>query len=270
MSEIGVLSIQMNSVAEPTAQNLSKVEKIIRGYTSRKIDLIVLPEFFSTNTSYMQAIENEYGGQTINQVCELAKRYNTNIVAGTVVRRIGNKLYNTSFAINRNGKVLDKYDKLHLFSYMGGTEGDHITAGNRLVAVDFDFGRVGLAIGFDSRYPLQFKELSRLGSDIIVLPTAWLVPNEVFADKNSLAYARNMWTAMSRTRAYDNEVYYVISNQVGQSADNNWAAIGQSMIISPTSEVLAEAVDEEQGIYAKIDLSLPRLLKGYFPIAEQE
>lgn len=266
----GVLSIQIHSEIGDKSHNINKVEQILQQYKDYKLDLVVLPEFFSTNTGYKESPEAECGGETMGGIKSLAKKYNTNIVAGTIVRRIGDRLFNTSFAINRSGEIVGKYDKIHLFSYMGGTEGDRITAGSEHVVVDFDFGRVGLAICFDLRYPLHFRQLAQMGAEIIVLPTAWLVPNEVYDDATMLANAREMWIAMNRTRAYDNMAYVVVSNQIGYSGDSGWAGIGQSMIISPTADVLVGNTNEEKAIYTEIDLSVVGMLRSYFPLIEQD
>ncbi len=266
----GILNIQFKPTIGNKEINLKKVEHYIKKNADKKLDLVVLPEFFSTGVnheSFLNDYEDENGGDTIKTVCELAKKYNTNIIAGTVIEGVNDKLYNTSFAINRNGEILDKYRKIHLFNYMGGTEGDRITPGDRLVVVDFDFGKVGLAICFDMRYPLHYKKLAQMGADIIVLPTAWIVPNEVYEDSESLKFAQSTWEAMNKTRAYDNLLYVVSCNQCGKVNDD-MGRIGHSMIVAPTTQVLANAKDEQGAVYADVDLEIVKYYKSIYPIAK--
>ena len=265
----GILNIQFKPTIGNKEINLKKVEHYIKKNADKKLDLVVLPEFFSTGVhheSFLNDYEDENGGNTIKTVCEYAKKYNTNIIAGTVIEGVNGKLYNTSFAITRNGEIVDKYRKIHLFNYMGGTEGDRITAGDRLVVVDFDFGKVGLAICFDMRYPLHYKKLVQMGAEIIVLPTAWIVPNEVYDDLESRKFAVTTWEAMNKTRAYDNLVYLVSCNQCGRATDT-MSGLGSSMIVAPTSQVLADAKDEQCAIFADVDLEVDKYYKSVYPIA---
>lgn len=267
----GILNIQLKSLMGDKEINLKKVEHYIKFHKQKnkdkKLDLVVLPEFFSTNIDYETSPEDENGGDTIKFIQNLAKEYNTNIIAGSVVRKVEEKLYNTSFAIDRNGEIIAKYDKIHLFNYLGGTEGERISAGEKLVIVHFDFAKVGMAICFDIRYPLMMKNLVKQGAKMLVLPTAWLVPKEVYNDENSRKYAQDMWIAMNRTRAYDNMVYLVTSNQTKDS-NGEFFGLGYSMIISPTAQVMACAEEKEGAIFAEVDINSVKYLKSLYPIAD--
>ena len=263
----GVLCIQIKLKLGDKDENLKKIEKYLREYSDKQLDLVLFPEFFATNIDYSDSPEDENGGHTIERVCELARKYNTNIVAGSVVRRVGDRFYNTSFAINRNGEILAKYDKIHLYNYMGGSEGSFISAGSEIVTVDFDFARVGLAICFDIRYPLHFNKLIKKDVDIITLPTAWLLPAQVFDNKAALDNAKEMWRALNRTRAYDNMVYFMICNQTGE-VNESLKALGNSMIISPVAEVLSLIDTEEGGVYSNIDVEAVKLMRTIYPIAK--
>jgi len=263
----GILNIQINSLSGEKEVNLGKIEYYIKKNSDKKLDLVIMPEFFATNIEYQKEPEDKNGGETIKFIQNLAKQYNTNIIAGTVVRKIEDKMYNTSFAINRKGEIIAEYDKIHLFNYMGGNEGCNITAGNKIVTADFDFAKVGMAICFDVRYPLHFNKLIKENVDIIVLPTCWIVPEEIYKDESSLKYAQDMWVALNRTRAYDNMVYFAVSNQT-KECGNKMYAIGTSMIISPTAEILAKAENKECALYADIEIENVKYLKSFYPIAK--
>ncbi|MBD5403271.1 hypothetical protein HDR58_10825 [bacterium] len=265
----GILNIQVKPTIGNKELNLKKIEHFIKKYSDKKLDLVVMPEFFSTGISHEEFINNpvdENGGDTIEFIKDLATKYNTNIIAGTVIEKSEDKLYNTSFIIDRKGEIVDKYRKIHLFNYMGGTEGDRITAGDREVVVNLDFGKVGLGICFDIRYPLHYNKLIKQGADIIVLPTAWVIPNEIYNDSKMFQYAQEMWIAMNRTRAYDNMVYVVSCNQT-KKVNDNISALGNSLIIAPNAEILAEANLDECALYADVDLDLVKYYRQIYPIA---
>ena len=262
----GILNIQLKSILRDKETNLKKVEHYIKFNSDKKLDLIVMPEFFATNIDYVNNAEDENGGETIKFIQNLAKQYNTNIVAGSVVRKVGESLYNTSFAINRTGEIIAKYDKIHLYNYLGGNEGSTITEGKKIVTASFDFAKVGLAICFDVRYPLLFKQLAKEGVQIITLPTAWPVPPEVYENEESKKYARDMWLSINRTRAYDNMVYWIVSNLTKNMGDTMFG-LGGSAIISPTAQVLAYEEEKEGAIYSEIDVQEVKYLKSVYPIA---
>lgn len=263
---VRVLCIQTKPVIGDKGFNINYIEQqLIK--VNEKIDLVVLPEFFSTGIShevFVNEPEDSNGGETILEISRLALKYDTNIVAGTVIEKDNNKLYNTAFIIDRKGKVLDKYRKIHLFDYMGGSEGTRITPGNRLVIAELDFGKIGLGICYDIRYPLHYKKLAQLEADIIVLPTAWIISGDKYL--NTLEGEQDMWIALNRVRAYDNMVYTVSCNQTGL-INENIGAIGNSMIVSPLGEVIVNAGNEEGFIAAELDLSIIKNLRASYPIS---
>ena len=264
----GILNIQLKPTVGNKELNLKKVEHFIKKHSDKKLDLIVLPEFFSTGVDmeFMSKFpEDENGGEVVKFMQTLAKRYDTNIAAGTVIEKDGENLYNTTFLINRQGEIVEKYRKIHLFNCMGGAEDKTITAGDRVVVADSDIGKIGMSICFDMRYPLHYNKLAKAGAEIIISPTAWEIPNEIYNDSEALKYAQQMWVAINRTRAYDNGVFLVSSNLTGK-AEENLSCLGSSLVVSPTSRVLSDAGNFEGGNYCQIDLQEVKYLRSVFPI----
>ena len=263
----GILCIQTKPVIGDKEANINIIEQFIKENRDKTVDLVVIPEFFSTGIDHKVFVnkpEDTNGGATILKIQEIAKIYNTNIIAGSVIEAENDKLYNTSFIINRQGKAIAKYRKIHLFNYMGGTEGERVTPGEELVTVDFDFGKVGIGICYDIRYPLHYKKLAQTGAEIIVLPTAWVIPTESY--KNSLKQEQEIWTALNRIRAYDNMVYTISCNQTGLINDRI-SAIGSSIICSPMGEIISKADNKQCILYAQLDLNIVKDLKSVYPIA---
>lgn len=262
----GILSLQLHSVIEKKQVNFRKVEHYIKANHHKGLDLVVLPEYFATNNEYVNSFEPQDGGETLDFIKTLAKKYNVNIIAGSIVRKCTTKLYNTAFAVNRNGEVIATYDKIHLNKYFGSNEAEKFSAGKNSIVVDFDFAKVGIAIGFDIRFPQHFNNLARQGCDIIAFPTAWYVPKEVSENEQTLKLAQEMWTSICKTRAFDNTVYLAVSNQT-KDGINDVFGIGKSMIIAPTGEIISGLNLEECAVYANIDLEGLKFYRQLCPIA---
>lgn len=100
-----VLVVQCSSKFGDVKENLLKLEHTLKDSIDKdeKIDLVVVPEFFATSTDYVNHVVDENGGEILDTVKKLAKHYHTNFIAGSIVRKVGNKIYNSSFALNREG-----------------------------------------------------------------------------------------------------------------------------------------------------------------------
>jgi nitrilase len=258
-----ILSIQINPILEDRESNLKKIEYFTKKFSDRGLDLVVLPEFFSAGIG--KIVENEFGGDTICKICEIAKKHKTNIVAGTVITEERGQKYNTSFVIDREGQIVEKYHKIHLYNYFGGREGSKVSAGTETKVVQLDFAKVGLSICFDIRFPVHYNELIKKGAEIIVQPSAWIVSKDIYQNESSLNFAKETWKMMSKTRAFDNLSYWVSSNCIGKMTEND-VGIGTSLIIAPNSEIIAEAEEKEMGIFANIDTEIIKAYRQIFPI----
>lgn len=263
----GILTVQIKSVCGDKNVNLRKVEHFIKRNSDKNLDLVVLPELFLAGVDYREHIMPENGGEVIEFVKTLAQKYNTNIVAGSIVRCKNERFYNTAFVINREGVVVGEYDKIYLNNYMGENEGELIQSGSQLISLNLDFAKIGLAIGFDIRIPNHFTKLVKENVDLIVVPTSWTVCPEVYGDETNLSIAQEMWQAICKTRAYDNGVYLVIANQTKQLNQDKFG-LGQSMIIAPTAQIIANAQDKECGVFADVDVNLVKYMRQLIPISK--
>ena len=270
MDKANILCVQYNPILGDKKGNLDKAEDIIRQYSSNELDLVVLPEFFSTSIcdeAFINAPEDKDGGDVIKEVRNFAKRYNTNIIAGTVITLVDGKRYNTSFAINRDGEIIARYNKIHLYNFAGGNEDKYITPGSEVVVVDFDFAKVGMSICFDIKFPMHYKKLIKQGAEIIVSPSAWCTLS-AFSEKVKSDFIKT-WQGMNMCRAAETLTYFITANLVGL-ADKNLYVIGNSMICDPLGAIVAGADTYESGVYGEIDLSVVRDFKKLYPVAEMD
>lgn len=94
---------------------------------------------------------------------ETAKRFNTNIVCGSVIIEDEGKRYNSAFVVDRYGNVVGEYRKIHLFNYFGGNEGTYICPGERPFVAELDFGKVGVSMCFDIKFPMLLQKINSNG-----------------------------------------------------------------------------------------------------------
>jgi nitrilase len=172
-------------------------------------------------------------------LAESAKRHGVWLIGGSlpVAANDANKMRNSTLVYNPQGEVVARYDKIHLFGFQKGTEqydeSATIEAGSTPIAFDTPFGRVGLAICYDLRFPELFRNLGIV--DLLVLPAA-------FTETTGRAH----WELLLRARAVENQCYVLASAQGGRHPTGR-LTYGNSMIIDPWGDVLAR-MDKGNGV----------------------
>lgn len=252
-----ILGIQTQPELGNKQANLDKVKNFVEEYVWYKPDLIVLPEVFNSGvdpTDILKYAESIPGGETTDLMMSLAKKYSTNIVAGSYVEKLADGDHkNTSVVIDRNGEILGKYHKIHLFNYHGSEEGKFVTPGCCANIVETDIGKIGLTICFDIRFPELYRCLTYAGADIITNVAAFPYPKY------------DHWVTLHKARAIENLTYFVTVNQCGR-VNIKRQNLGMSMVINPWGDVIACAGGEEGVMMAEIDLEAQKRTREAFPI----
>ncbi len=260
MKRPNILSIQINPKIGYKDKNIQKIYDLIDANSSMKPDLIVLPEFFNTGVSVPQfekLAENEFSNETLDFFKNVARKYQSYILVGSIMERQNGKLYNTSRLLDRNGEEIAVYRKMHLFDSFGGDEDKYCTAGEEYVVVDTDFGKIGISVCFDIRFPMHFIELVKRGAEIILEPAAWSAFNDCFQERTE------NWIMLNRTRAYDNLVYFVSANLCGK-VDSCLSSCGHSMIVAPDGVIMSDAGVNEGVAFAQLDMDYLREYRFQF------
>ncbi|MCK4704905.1 MAG: carbon-nitrogen hydrolase family protein, partial [Gammaproteobacteria bacterium] len=179
-----VAAIQMASGPNVQA-NLDEARKFINIAVQQGAELIVLPEKFSimgmTEMDKVGVAEQYGQGMIQDFLSSQASSHGIWLVAGTIPIQSTekNKVYSTCLLFNDSGDVVSRYDKIHLFdvtieaSNESYTESETITAGDEIVVVDTPFGRLGLAVCYDLRFPEIFRAMIDLNMEICALPSAF-------------------------------------------------------------------------------------------------
>lgn len=230
---IKVAAIQMAS-SPSVAANLVEAKRLIEMAVEQGARLVVLPEYFCImglkDTDKVAISEKPNDGPIQHFLSKTAKAFKIWIVAGSVPMQSNQpkKIRNSCLVYNEKGDQVARYDKIHLFGLDMGTEHYHeentIEPGDSVVAIDTPFGRIGLAICYDLRFPELFRAMGEV--DMIVLPSA-------FTETTGKAH----WETLVRARAIENICYVVASAQGGYHLSGR-ETHGNSMIVDPWGVVL--------------------------------
>jgi predicted amidohydrolase len=231
-----VAAVQMVS-SHQLQENLDSAAAGIAQAAARGAKLVVLPEYFclmGLRDTDKLAIREPFGDGPIQRfLSSQAAGHGIWLVGGTLPLDTGgtDKVTNTSLAFDPQGKLAARYDKIHLFSFARGeesyNEGRTLIAGREPVAFDTPFGRVGMSICYDLRFP----ELYRALGDCVLM----LAPS-AFTATTGKAH----WDLLVRARAVENQCYLLAAAQGGVHS-NRRATHGHSMLVDPWGEIVAQA-----------------------------
>jgi len=246
---IRIAAIQMISTPEVTP-NLAIAARLVAEAADQGAQLVALPEYFpiigGSDADRLAVREQEGSGQIQDFLATIAARHGLWLVGGSIPLLADDpaKLRNTCLVFDPAGRRVARYDKIHLFGFRKGEEvydeAATIEAGAaEPVAFDTPFGRVGLGICYDLRFPELFRRLGTL--DLIVLPAA-------FTDTTGQAH----WEMLLRARAVENQCYLLAAAQGGLHPTGRMTH-GNSMIIDPWGEVLARIDYGEGVVLAELD-----------------
>jgi len=228
-----VAAIQMASGPNVPA-NLSEAERLIDMAAAQGAKLVVLPEYFAimgVKESDKVAVREAEGKGPIQKFLgQMAKKHKIWLVGGSVPLQADDprKVRNSCLVYDDKGKLAARYDKIHLFGLDLGNERyreeETIEAGDRVVVVETPFGRIGLSVCYDLRFPELYRAMGNV--DLIVVPAA-------FTETTGKAH----WEILVRARAIENQAYVIASAQGGYHLSGR-ETHGNSMIVDPWGVVL--------------------------------
>ena len=245
------VALCQRSSAGTKEHNLREITKMIEEATAYnpKLDVIIFPEYnyyAPTNLKESKEVAESIPGPFTDAISALAKKHSVNIVSGTFIEDASNgKVSNACVYVNRKGEIIGKYRKVHLMDALGYKESDHFHAGNELCLVDTDFGKVGMMVCYDLRFPELARSLVKEGANIIFCPAE-------FPAGNPLPPRTDHWDILCRSTALLNLTYLVACNQFGAIHSDN--PFGRSMIVDPWGQVVAHASNRTVITYGQIDL----------------
>ena len=251
------------------AKNKKETERLIRKAAIAKADLVILPELVNVMDLSRRELANktyfEEDDPMLEACCLLAKELQIYILVGSLAVKHSKidikgfpKLANRSFFIDTKGIVTARYDKIHMFdaeinkseSYK---ESKAYESGNRLVLADTPWGKLGMTICYDLRFPQLYRDLAKKGAKFLSIPSA-------FARSTGKAH----WHALIRARAIENGCYIFAAAQCGDNG-GGWLTYGHSLIVDPWGKVLADGGIEQGFVIANVMPSLVQEVRSKIP-----
>lgn len=255
MQNVKAAVVQMVSGREP-ALNLEAAARLVGEAAAQGAKLVVLPENFAVyNPVDLPSLAEEAGDMEApfqSFLSQLARRHGIWLVGGSIPVRPARhdrdpRVFSSCLVFSPDGELAARYDKLHLFDVditdaQGRyRESERFRYGDSVVTFDTPFGRVGMAVCYDLRFPELFRALTERGAEIIVLPSA-------FTRLTGQAH----WEILVRARAIENTCYLLAAGQGGRH-DARRETFGHSMIVDPWGVVLAGLGEGEGVAIANLD-----------------
>jgi predicted amidohydrolase len=238
--------------------NLKKIINYISKAAQNKAALVAFPEFmmFYTNSSQtpkqLASLAEKINGNFVNTIAKTAKQYRIQVI-GSFYEKSNkkNRVYDTSFVIDKTGKVISTYRKIHLYDALGFRESDKMTSGSKITKpVKTSIGKVGMMICYDLRFPEMSRSLASSGSEVLVAPSAWV--------KGDMK--EEHWITINKTRAIENGCYVIAPDQVGN------IYCGRSVVVDPYGKILLD-MKKKQGIgYVNIELKKIKQIRKVLPL----
>ncbi|WP_297187367.1 carbon-nitrogen hydrolase family protein [uncultured Porticoccus sp.] len=262
-----VAAIQMTNQGSLQG-NLQQAATLIEQAAQQGAKLLVLPEYFAyQGCRDLPAIardEQDASGPARQFLAEQAKHHQVWIVGGTipVAQSADQRAAAMCFVVDAHGSEVASYQKIHLFDVQVGDsqgrycESDDYCHGSEPVVVDSPFGKLGLTVCYDLRFPELYRYLSARGADILLVPSAF-----------TAATGEAHWQLLLRARAVEN-LCYVVGANLGDRFHEKRPTWGGSALVDPWGQVLAE-LDEGPGVVvADVDLAYLNKLRKNMPLHE--
>ncbi|MEG0250101.1 MAG: carbon-nitrogen hydrolase family protein [Peptostreptococcus sp.] len=247
MKNFKVGIVQMN-VGNDKVKNIEKAIRMIKEAADNGAELVLLPEIFMCpyNNQCFSEYAEEFPGETSKAMMKAAKESSIYLLAGSIPEKSDGKIYNSSYFYNREGVLIAKHRKMHLFdiNIEGGQkfkESDVLTPGDDFTVVDTDLGKIGIAICYDVRFPEYFRAMTMLGAEVVLLPAAF-----------NMTTGPAHWEMSIRMRAVDNQIY-MIAAAPARDESSSYVSYANSMVVSPWGTIEASAGIDEKILYSEVN-----------------
>ncbi|MFT5674955.1 MAG: putative amidohydrolase [Paraglaciecola sp.] len=261
-----LVAVQMCSTPDVDV-NFAMLNEELKKLPENRPTLVVLPECFAcfgaSDKALLAIAETSGCGPIQQKLRELAKKYALWLVAGSIPLKTDNpdKFTASCLLIDDKGEIKHEYQKIHMFDVQVAdntgsyAESRSTQAGNQIVVADTPFGKLGLAVCYDLRFPGLFAQMSELSQlDVIALPAAF-----------TYATGEAHWQALLAARAIENQCYVIAANQSGIHA-NKRHTFGHSCIISPWGETLVQISHQPGIVQSQLDNTLLADIRRKMPV----
>lgn len=242
-------------------ENIAHAEKMVSAAAAGGADLVVLPEMFCCEYNNSAFIQNREpaGGLIWKALSRTAATHAIWLVGGSIPEADSFDTFNTSFVFDRSGRQVTFHRKMHLFDIdvAGGQrfcESDTFSAGDGISVFDTEFGKMGLCVCFDIRYPELCRLMTLDGARVIFCAASF-----------NMTTGPAHWELMFRTRAVENQLF-TAGCAAARDERGSYVSYGNSIVVSPWGDIIARAGAEETILYADLDLDLIAKVRSELPL----
>lgn len=263
------------AVGDDKAANIATASTAISTAAANSAQVVVLPECWNSpyaTTSFPQYAEEIPAAKaqldaakhpSTLALSELAAKHKVFLVGGSIPEKdAAGKVYNTSVTFSPEGELIAKHRKVHLFDIdvpgkITFKESDTLTAGDSVTLFDTPFGKIGVGICYDIRFPELSMLMKKQGAKMLIFPGAF-----------NLTTGPAHWELLQRGRAVDNQLY-VAAASPARGPEGGYQAWGHSTVVSPWGEVVATCEHGEAIVYADVDLANVEEMRRNIPTTTQ-
>lgn len=258
--DVELALIQM-SVCPDKAENLRRAARLVAEAAADGADVAVLPEMFCCEYRNRAFMENREpaGGGVWRALSDAARENRIYLVGGSMPEAEGDRTYNTSFVFDRRGRQIARHRKMHLFDIdvPGGQsfqESRTFSAGDEMTLFDTEFGKMGLMVCFDIRFPELPRLMALGGAQLIFCPAAF-----------NMTTGPAHWELFFRCCAAENQVFLA---GCAPARDENgcYVSYGHSILCSPWGGVLAQADTQETTVRFRAELGQVARVRQQLPL----
>ncbi|ORX81813.1 carbon-nitrogen hydrolase [Basidiobolus meristosporus CBS 931.73] len=258
------LALVQQKVDSCKVTNLTVARERVLEAAKNGANIVVLPECFNSpyGTQYFPQYAETIPGDSVKALSEVAKQAGVYLVGGSIPEKDADKLYNTCTIYNPKGEMIAKHRKIHLFNIdipgkIRFWESDTLSPGNKVTHFETEYGRIGIGICYDIRFPELAMIAARNGCIAMLYPGAF-----------NMTTGPLHWELLQRARAVDNQMY-VAACSPARDTSSGYAAWGHSTVVDPNGEVVATTGHMEDIVYAAIDLDKLSATRQGIPITTQ-
>lgn len=250
------------------AINLANVQEMTREAAASGAQFVMTPEYAlmmdgSGRTMRERALDPE-GRPALPQLQALAKELSVWLLAGSLtLKTAGERIANRSYLISSDGGIVATYDKIHMFdaTLPDGKvirESSAYCPGDRAVVADTPWGKLGLSVCYDLRFPHLYRALAKAGAQYLTIPSSF-----------QRATGKVHWHTLIKARAIENACFVFAPAMCGEHPGNR-TTYGHSLVVDPWGEVLADGGESPGIVYADIDPARIAKVRGMLPCLEHD
>ena len=242
-------------------QNMAKAKQMVHEAATEGARIVCLPEIWNApyDVELMQSYAETADGPSVKFMSEIAKENGIYLVGGSIPEIDGEKLYNTAFVFDPAGRCIARHRKVNLFDIdiedgPSFKESDLFSAGEGATVFETEYGKIGLAICYDVRFPQMFKEMADHGCNLILLPASF-----------TMTTGKAHWDVLLRSRALDNQIFFAAC-ATARNPELNYSSWGHSSVLTPWGDYSGGADEKEAIVYSVINPDYCNKIRREIPI----